>query len=94
VFGRWCDRCWAELTHEEQLAAADAAAMAEDHDPRLAPPRLAGAHERRNGNGHAPDLNYIAVKPETTAEAQALKAEGWRLSHFTVWGTPVWKRAR
>ena len=48
-FGRWCEACWQQLTHEERLAAAELAIMEDDDDPRLAPPRLATREERRNG---------------------------------------------
>ena len=91
-FGRWCNPCFQKLTHEEQLAAADEAALADDRDPRLAPNRLARKGEG-NGNGR-PAMNYLVVTPETTAESQALKREGWEFSHFTALGTRVWKRAR
>lgn len=47
VFGRWCDRCWAELTNEERALAAEDAQREGDDDLRLAPPRLA-----RSGNGN------------------------------------------
>jgi hypothetical protein len=92
-FGRWCERCWHQLTHEERLAAAELAAQEDDSDPRLAPPRLATHEERRNGHSY-PELHYIVVTPQTTAESQALKRDGWTFSHFTALGTRVWKRAR
>jgi hypothetical protein len=92
-YGRWCPKCLAKLTHEERLAAAELAAQEDDDDPRLAPPRLATHEERRNGNTY-PELHYIVVSPQTTAESQALKRDGWTFSHFTAMGTRVWKRAR
>lgn len=61
-------------------------------EPKLAPNRLARKGEG-NGNGR-PAMNYLVVTPETTAESQALKREGWEFSHFTALGTRVWKRAR
>jgi hypothetical protein len=49
-FGRWCDKCLQQLTHEERRAAAELAILEDDDDPRLAPPRLATREERRNGH--------------------------------------------
>jgi hypothetical protein len=92
-YGRWCPACWAKLSNEERLAAAELAAQEDDSDPRLAPPRLATHEERRNGHSY-PELHYIVVTPQTTAESQALKRDGWTFSHFTALGTRVWKRAR
>lgn len=69
VFGRWCDRCWAELTHEEQLLAAEQAAE-DGFTPRMAPPRLARPHERRNGHG----VHVVVAGAE---DMRAMRARGY-----------------
>ena len=92
-FGRWCEKCWQQLTHEERLAAAELAILEDDDDPRLAPPRLALPHERRNGNDY-PEQKWLVANPRNYAEARALRADGWEFSHLTALGSRMYKRAR